>query len=85
MIYSIRLSADEERLLEETARLTSRKRSDLVREAVASYCARLLERSSPLAPIADRIGCARSGRKDLGSRAHELYGEALRAKRKGAR
>lgn len=84
MIYSIRLSPKEERLLAETARLTSRKRSDLVREAVLKYCAESLQRS-PLDPVANRVGCARSGRKDLGSRSRELYRESLLAKRKNPR
>lgn len=84
MIYSIRLTPKEERLLADAARQTARKRSDLVREAVVKYCAETLRRSA-LDPIAHRVGCARSGRKDLGSRAHELFRESLRAKRKGPR
>jgi metal-responsive CopG/Arc/MetJ family transcriptional regulator len=46
--FSIRLTPEEEALLDEAARRTSRSRSDLVRESLREYCLRLVpeERSA---------------------------------------
>ncbi len=41
MPFSIRLTPEEEALLEDAARRTSRSRSELVRESVRDYCQRL--------------------------------------------
>lgn len=84
MLYTVRLTSQEGKLLAAAARRTSRKRSELVREAIATYCVDTLRRSDRCAldAVADRVGCARSGRRDLGTRAHAHFREALIAKRR---
>lgn len=87
MLYTVRLTPAEGRLLSKTAKATSKKRAELVREAISAYCADTLGRlrRSALDAIAGRVGCARSGRNDLGTRSRELFRKALHERRTGAR
>lgn len=84
MMYTVRLTPKEEKLLAQAARESSTKRSELVREAIAEYCAAKLKRARRPAyeAMASSIGCARSGRGDLAERAHELFRKALLEKRR---
>jgi hypothetical protein len=78
MLATVRLDLDTERLLARLARASGRTRSDVIREAIVELARRSpapANDESLLDSVADLVGVARGGRRDLSVRT----GEKLRA------
>ncbi|MBI2895359.1 MAG: CopG family transcriptional regulator [Deltaproteobacteria bacterium] len=85
-ILSVRLDSETARRLEALADEERKPRSEVVREAIRARIG-----SRPIAPlrpfdvVADRVGCADSGRIDLSTRASVIIRERLRARQTRSR
>ncbi len=61
--------------LRQVAQAEGRAQADLIREAVAQYVSRSAR------PTSTGIGAYHSGRSDVSSRAHEVFGELVHERR----
>ncbi len=85
-ILSVRLDFETARRLEELAGEERKPKSEVVREAIrARVESRPVVPLRPFDVVADRVGCADSGRTDLSSRASEIFRERLRARQARSR
>jgi hypothetical protein len=84
----VRLDVKMERLVERLARKRGGGKSEVVREALALLAEREEEppaEGSPFETVADLVGCARGGPRDLSVRTGEKVRALLEAKRSAGR
>lgn len=83
MVLTVRLKAEQERLLMAASRRTSRTRSEFVREAVVRYareCLRSAE-GTALERLGRWVGAHDSGGRNLSERTGRRYSRLLGARR----
>jgi predicted transcriptional regulator len=83
MTLSVRLDDELDRLVQETARVLNRTRSEVVKLSLRDYCGRALRArdANPYSLAKDLLGRVGSGRGDLSVRGRDVVRELLDAKR----
>lgn len=78
MPLTVRLDPETEQLVDRTARLQGKTKSEVVREALKEYCARTTERQkTPYELAEDLIGSVEGGPTDLSQNVHKYVLEYL--------
>jgi hypothetical protein len=82
MPLSVRLDKKTETLLEQTASTLKTSKSEVIKQSLSNYCARVLteKRKRPYELIKDLLDRGGSGRGDLSIRSEEILRERFRRK-----
>jgi hypothetical protein len=82
MPLSVRLDKKTESLLEQTASILKTSKTEVIKQSLSDYCARVLteKRKRPYELIKDLLDKVGSGRGDLSGRSEEILRERFRRK-----
>jgi predicted transcriptional regulator len=82
MPLSVRLDKKTESLLEQTASTLNTSKTEVIKQSLADYCARILteRRQRPYEMIKDLLHKAGSGRSDLSTKGEEILRQRFRRK-----
>jgi hypothetical protein len=80
---SVRLDKETEIMLEETARILRKSKTEVIKPSLSDYCSHIIEESKkkPYALIKDLLDPGGSGKGDLALRSEEILRSRLRRKR----
>ena len=80
---SVRLDKETEIMLEETARILQKNKTEVIKRSLSDYCSLIIRErmKKPYALIEDLLGKGGSGKGDLALRSEEILRNRLRRKR----
>ena len=80
---SVRLDKETEIMLEETARILQKNKTEVIKRSLSDYCSHIIRerKKRPYALIEDLLGKGGSGKGDLALRSEEILRNRLRRKR----
>ena len=80
---SVRLDKETEIMLEETARILQKNKTEVIKRSLADYCSHVIKerKRRPYALIEDLLDKGGSGRGDLALKGEEILRSRLRRKR----